>query len=165
EEIGCLARSPAPRTIWPRSRTRAARERSPGAPCSKVGCPCLSSLGAVNTHRDRADVAGAELPDFEQRLAPAVPVDRVAGVGRVATGTAAVGRAAVDGVRERVAEEQLTRVHDVAADVHLDMDVNRAAHVPARIDRVEDREPACGRALDAAHERLADGVVRSLTRV
>src|SRR5439155_17408830 len=26
EEIGCLARSPAPRTIWPRSRTRAARE-------------------------------------------------------------------------------------------------------------------------------------------
>ena len=46
-------------------------------------------------------------------------------------------------------------MHDAAADVHLDVDVHRAALVPAGIDRREHREPVRVRLLDAAQERAA----------
>src|SRR6266566_3339644 len=61
----------------------------------------------------------------------------------------------VDGVGERVAKVELARVHDAAADVHLDVDVHGASLVPAGIDRAEEGEALRVRALDAAHERPA----------
>src|SRR5207248_10775516 len=50
---------------------------------------------------------------------------------------------------------ELARVHDLAADVHLHVNVNRATRVPAWIDRREDGEPVRVRLLDPAQKRSA----------
>src|SRR5712691_2975827 len=116
----------------------------------------ISHLGPVYAHRDRADVAGAVLAHAEQRAAPAVAEDGIVRIAGVAARALVVRSLLVDGVRQRVVEEELAGVDDVAAEVDLDVDVYRAAHVPAGVDGLEDREAGGVRLLDPAHERLPD---------
>src|SRR5919199_1276820 len=108
---------------------------------------------AVDAHRDRAGVApGAAPAQPQHRLPAAVPEDGVAGVARRSAGTPVVRPLAIDRVGERIREVELARVDDLAADVHLDVDVHGPALVPAGVDRLERSDPARVRPLDAAHE-------------
>src|SRR5439155_574560 len=108
---------------------------------------------SVDAHRDRADVAGAAAPYSQERVPAAVAkhgIDRVAGV---ASRPARVRRFPVGGVGQGVGEVELARVHDVAAHVHLDVDVHRPARVPAGVDGLEGRHACSAGPLDATHER------------
>jgi hypothetical protein len=98
-------------------------------------------------------MAARDLVELDDAFAAAVAVDRVRGIAGVARTAAAIGRALVDGVGGLVGEEELPRVDDVAAHVHLHVDVHRAPLVPARVHRLEEREPVRVRPLDPAHER------------
>ena len=59
------------------------------------------------------------------------------------------------GVGQRVVEEQLARVDDLVVDVHLHVDVDGAALVPAGVDGVERRGSVGVRELRAPQERCA----------
>src|SRR6266567_5147616 len=86
--------------------------------CSRPGTQRNSRMGpdspGVYAHHDRADVAAATLLHAEQRLRAAVPVDRVRGVGDVRGAARTVRGRLVDLVGERIREEELSGVDDVA---------------------------------------------------
>ena len=84
-----------------------------------------------------AAVARLRLLHLQQRTLPAVDEDRVAGVARIAVRALAVRRLPVHRVGHRVGEEELAGVNDVAAHVHLHVDVHGAAWIPAGVDRLE----------------------------
>src|SRR5262249_23078288 len=88
----------------------------------------------------------------EESLLAAVAEDRVGCVAGVPASPLAVGGLAVNAIGERVVEEQLAGVNHAAADVHLHMDVDGTAGVPARIYGEEDGQALRVRALDAPHE-------------
>src|SRR5256886_16241908 len=111
---------------------------------------------AVHAHRDLAQIAArAPPPHAQDRLAAAVDEDRVVRIAGRPARPLAVRGVAVNPIGQRVREEQLPGVDDVAADVHLDVDVNAAAWVPAWIDGSEGCYPARVGLLAAAHHRAA----------
>ena len=133
------------------------RDRAARAP-ARHGAEYSWSASSTRTPRPRSDYRRTP-----RLIDPSSPCRRAHAEQRAAAAAAkiessrcarrvprAVGRALVDGVRERVAEEQLAGVDDVAADVHLDVDVHGAAGVPAGVDRLEEREPVRVGALDPA---------------
>src|SRR5947199_4431477 len=87
--------------------------------------------GPMDAHRDGADVDPRAPAQAQKRAPAAVAKDRIRCVARVAIRAAAVRLAPEDTIRERVRNVELARVDDVARDVHLDVDVHRAAAVPA----------------------------------
>src|SRR5206468_1268186 len=111
----------------------------------------------MDAHRDGADVDPRAPAQAQKRAPAAVAKDRIRCVARVAIRAAAVRLAPEDTIRKRVRKVELTRVDDVARDVHLDVDVHRAAAVPAWVDGAEAREALRVGPLDAAHEGPAPG--------
>src|SRR5262249_30273518 len=109
----------------------------------------------VNSHGDRPDVAAAGFLHRQDAAPAPVDEDRVLRVAHVSVRPLVVRRRRVHLVGEGVREEQLPRVHDRAAGVHLDMDVDGPSLVPARIDGREDGEAVRVGLLDAAKERAA----------
>src|SRR5262249_54547485 len=99
--------------------------------------PSLSRSGAVDAHRHLGDIPAPLLAEVDDALRPTVPVDRVVRVPDVTAAALVVRSTEVDLVGQLVREEQLARVDDVAAEMHLDVDVNGAARVPTGVDRLE----------------------------
>src|SRR5207302_11479508 len=108
---------------------------------------------------DRPDVARTAPAHAEERALAAVAVDGVGRVADVSAGAARVRRLSVHGVGERVLKVQLSGMDDVAAEVHLHVDVHRPALVPAGIDGPEGRDPFRIRPLDSAHEGATRGAL------
>ena len=152
------------RASCPRSASACATRRL--ARGSFSGSPSCAGLSPIGLRQRRTDIVSAPIVSAaasrshpqDRRGAAGLRVDRVRGVGGVRLAVGRVGAAAVDRVAEPVVEEQLAGVDDAAADVDLDVDVRRAAAVPAGVDRVEDGEAVRVGALVAAQE--AQGVRR-----
>src|SRR5438093_5394574 len=141
-------------SAWPRHG-----RRGPSGPMTtgvRRSCAGPDSSGAyspaANAHRVPRNIDSGSIPrDAHPGALSAVgAVVRVRRIPRVAPRVAAVGRTPVDGVGDRVREIEVPGVHDVPADVHLDVDVRRSARIPPRIDGVEEGEPVAVRSLDSA---------------
>src|SRR5689334_7252654 len=123
------------------------RFRSTGAPCT----PVTATANSGHTEDDGAEPAGAILLQLQLR---GRLVERIAGVARVPVRVGAVRGRRVDGVADRIVEEQLAGEHRLRVDVHLDVQVGAARRVPAGVDAAEPDDAVGPRYLRAPQELL-----------
>src|SRR5262249_19551697 len=102
--------------------------------------PLATTERAPHPQRDRGGIAplgGAR--QGQHRLCAAVLIDGIGRVPRVSPGGACSVRRGrpVERVAEAVREIQLAGVYDGSPNVHLDVDVHRAAGIPAGVDSLE----------------------------
>src|SRR5439155_2269554 len=112
-------------------------------------------LRPMDAHPDRAEIGRPASPQAQERSLAAIPVDGIGRVADVSIRPLRVRRLAIDSVGDGVREVELARVDDVAAHVHLYVDVHGPARVPAGIYGLKGRDALRVGPLDPAHERPA----------
>src|SRR5688572_20182232 len=140
--------------------------RRDGAAAWKRG---FAALHALETQLEQARVSRARGLEDEHELAAAPAEDAVLFVSAVPRPALPIRLAGVHAVGERVVEEELGRELEagirVGGRAHLEVDVDRASLIPARIYAREPGQALCIRGLPAPEELPAPGVEERVRHV